>query len=65
MTPQECCPYKVRFTRSAARRRARWLRSQGRGFRRMAAYHCDYCRAWHVGHQIGMHTDDASRTMAR
>lgn len=59
--PQDACPIKVRFTRADARRRARYLRAQGRGFRSMIAYHCEYCRGWHVGHQIGMHTGDATR----
>lgn len=60
-SPLEACPGKVRFTRSVARKRARHLRGQGRGYRNLIAYHCEYCRAWHVGHAIGMHTGDASR----
>lgn len=54
-SPLEACPLKVRFTRSTARRRARWLRRQGRGYRHMIAYRCEYCRGWHIGHPIGMH----------
>lgn len=49
------CATKVPHTKAGARSRARFLRRQDRGHRKMVAYLCDSCGAWHIGHPIGMH----------
>lgn len=52
---QVACTGKTRFlTRRAAKRRANQIRRNGGDA--MRAYPCDFCPAWHLGHQPGRAT---------